>query len=176
MPSSAATVSTRSSSQARTVAKYSCARMSRALHDSECDDGVEVVEARLDEAAIDVVGLRRDHEAPRVEPAGRLRLLELDVDHVRTEGFDMRNRFAHQALDLGIAVFPEHGARHADVQAGDTAVDPARHVVGDLAAGRGIRGVVALNRFVDDRGVGRVAGQRGPRCRGCGSMDRCRND
>ena len=72
----------------------------------------------------------------------------------------MCNRVAYLRFDLRVAVFPEHRARHTEGQTVDTALDSARHVVRGLAAGRGIGGVRALHRLVNDRSVGRVAGQR----------------
>ena len=54
-----------------------------------------------------------------VEPESRFGLLELDVDHPRPKGFQMGDRLAGPGLDLGVAVFPEHRARHAEGEAGD---------------------------------------------------------
>ena len=131
-----------------------------ALHDAEGDDGVERFDARIDEVAVDVVGLGRNHEPPGVETSCRRGRLELDVHHLRAEGFHLRDRLPHQALDLGVAVLPEHRARHSEGQPGDTPVDPVRHVVRRLAAGGGISRIVTLHRLVDDGGVRHVASKR----------------
>ena len=131
-----------------------------ALHDAEGDDRVEVVEVRIDEAPVDLVGLGGGDEAAGIEPGGRLRLLELEVDDRRSERLDLRDRLAHPGFDLRIAVVPEHRLRHAEGEAGDAALDRARDLVRGLAAGRGVGGVRALNRLVDDGGVSRIAGQR----------------